>query len=132
MFGQIRYHIVILLILTLTGLSIGCAGTSPEVEVDDEHGVTSTLVITNLSYGSISEVYFGPSSEPSWGENLLPVEQIPVGEMFKISGISDGDWDLRLVDNTGAFRQFYGESFEGGEYYVDIGPSGWYYMSASR
>ena len=132
MFGQIRYHIVILLFVTATGLSIGCAGTASEVSVNDEFGDTSTLVITNLSYSSISEVYFGPSSETTWGTNLLPIEQIEVGDTFKISGIADGSWDLRLVDNTGAFRQLYGESFEGGEYYVDVGPSGWYYQSASR
>jgi hypothetical protein len=81
-------------IALLAGLAlVGCAS-------DDGGGLVSTLTIDNDSSYTIIEINLSPTTQVSWGPDLLGGDVLAPGEVFEVSGISCDTYDIRIVDDT--------------------------------
>jgi hypothetical protein len=54
--------------------------------------------VENQSSGEIHEIYFSPSDEESWGEDYLGEDVLESGMPLSLTGVSPGEWDIRLGD----------------------------------
>lgn len=61
----------------------------------------STVQMVNNSGWELHEIYFSPASQDEWGDDHLGDEVLEQGDSLTISGVSDGKWDIRLVDEDG-------------------------------
>jgi hypothetical protein len=109
---------------------VGCGGTSSPsmVSTQDPTGVGPAMMeVNNLSAESIYYIYMSPSAQSTWGTDLLDSSVLYVGSTFTITSITAGYWDIRVVDSSGNYKEFYNNYFEaGGYYWVDVTSDGWY------
>lgn len=61
----------------------------------------STIQMVNNSGWELHEIYFSPASQDEWGDDYLGDEVLEQGDSLTISGVNDGKWDIRLVDEDG-------------------------------
>lgn len=54
--------------------------------------------VENQSSWEIHEIYFSPSDEDDWGEDHLGDHVLESGMTLSLTGVSPGEWDIRLVD----------------------------------
>ncbi|MFT0533700.1 hypothetical protein ACMHYJ_12870 [Castellaniella hirudinis] len=55
----------------------------------------------NQSSWEIHEIYFSPASQKSWGEDHLGEDILEKGDSLTLSGVDNGVWDVRVVDEDG-------------------------------
>jgi hypothetical protein len=54
--------------------------------------------VENQSSWEIHEIYFSPSDEENWGEDHLGEHVLESGMTLSLTGVTPGEWDIRLVD----------------------------------
>lgn len=59
------------------------------------------VIFVNKSSWNIHEVYFGPSSQKSWGEDRLGNEILENGDTLTLTDVGRGKWDVLLIDEDG-------------------------------
>lgn len=80
----------------------------------------------NASNEPIHHVYMSPSSDSMWGTDHLRGEFLSVGGTLTLSGIGQGEWDIRVVDSSGNFKEWYRQVISpGGQYSLEIDHTGW-------
>jgi hypothetical protein len=62
----------------------------------------TSLTIYNDSSYAIQEIYLSPSDSSSWGRDLLGRTILYPGDSVIIDLVKCGDYDVRLIDETGA------------------------------
>lgn len=87
---------------------------------------TATLAITNSSNEGIFFVYLSPSSDSSWGTDRLGNDVLHRGGTLTLSNIPPGQWDLRVVDASGNYKEWFRQEFNsGGSYTLSVDGSNW-------
>jgi hypothetical protein len=76
----------------LAGLVLAACGTT------DEGSLDSTLTIDNNSSYTLIEIYLSPTSNVSWGSDLLGSNVLEPGDAYEVSGIECATYDIRIVD----------------------------------
>jgi hypothetical protein len=59
------------------------------------------LIVNNKSEYDIHELYVSKSKSSKWGPDQLRKETIDAGEKFTLHDISEGTYDLKVVDEDG-------------------------------
>jgi hypothetical protein len=59
------------------------------------------LVIVNKSKYDIHELYVSKSKSSKWGADQLRKQTIDAGEKFTLRDLSEGTYDLKVVDEDG-------------------------------
>lgn len=89
------------------GGSGGGGGSQPE----------GSLVVSNDSSYTVSELYVSPVDSSSWGPNQLGDAAIAPGGVFTLSGIPAGDYDLLAEETAGGYWDRWDVTIPaGGEY----------------
>ena len=79
----------------------GCSSGDDSSSSSGSSSSTTSVYVINETSGTITEVYFSPTSEDTWGSNQLGSSTLSSGATFKMTGVPcPDDYDLRLV-NTG-------------------------------
>jgi hypothetical protein len=110
--------------LVFVGLGLlvmtGCPGSSsPQIrELQPATGVgPATMEIVNASNEQILFVFMSPASEDFWGADLLGADVLQIGQTFILTNIEAGSWDIRFVDYSGNYKEYYDVDFDAGGYY---------------
>ncbi len=61
----------------------------------------ATVKVINQSDWSINHLFLSPADEESWGPDWLGEDVMEKGDSMKLTGISCGDYDIRVVDEDG-------------------------------
>lgn len=61
----------------------------------------ANVVFLNQSSWEIHEIYFSKAKQRSWGEDHLAKEVLQKGDTLTLSGVTNGNWDVMLVDEDG-------------------------------
>jgi hypothetical protein len=86
----------------------------------------ASLVISNASAEQIYYIHMSPSTDPSWGPDLLGQDTLPVGATFTSTGVSPGEWDVAVFDESGNCKIFMQEWFEANtQYTLDVDAYEW-------
>jgi hypothetical protein len=86
----------------------------------------ATLQIANMSNESIFYIHMSPTAQNTWGPDLLGSQVLQRGQVFTVSNIAAGYWDVRVVDRSGNRKEWYNQFFEaGGSYQVQVDADGW-------
>ena len=103
-------------------------GGGPSVARGEPTGVDSaTVYVNNLSNETIYYVYMSPSSQNTWGPDLLGSEVLPIGGSHMLYNIGAGYWDVKVVDSSGNTKELYNVYVEaGGIYDWNIDAYDWY------
>ena len=59
------------------------------------------FTVSNKSKYDIHELYVSKSKSSEWGPDQLRKNTIDAGNKFTLHGVTDGTWDLKLVDEDG-------------------------------
>jgi hypothetical protein len=59
------------------------------------------LTVNNKSKYDIHELYVSKSKSSEWGPDQLRKDTIDAGKKFTLRNVSDGTWDLKVVDEDG-------------------------------
>ena len=113
--------------LSMTMAACNKSGTSAgPVQAQGPAVGASELILTNNSAEPIFYIHMSPSSDTTWGEDLLGSSVLHVGEQFRISGITPGLWDIRVVDSSGNYKELRQQTIgSGGSYSLEIDSFGW-------
>jgi len=63
--------------------------------------LAAKVEFVNKSSWEIHEIYFSPASQKDWGEDYLSDEVLEKGDSLTLSDVSEGDWDVLVVDEDG-------------------------------
>ncbi len=108
-----------LMTFALFGTACGGGGggtttaSQPSGQVSGSEGV---LQMRNTSNTDIFYIHMSPTSQSTWGPDLLGREVLSVGQIFTIQGISPGSWDIRVVDSNGLRKEVYNVQFSPGQH----------------
>jgi len=80
------------------------AGKTKKLRIYPDAGIAS--IWNNSSSFYIEELYLSPSSSSNWGDNLIPYTSIDPGETDDWK-VSEGYWDVQLVDDWGDVFESY-------------------------
>lgn len=72
------------------------AGEEASIDIEADGGA---VVVSNVSYSAISQVYLVPYTATTWGTNLVSGNPIAVGST-RTWTVSPGYWDIKLVNST--------------------------------
>ena len=61
----------------------------------------ATVKIINQSKWEIHHIYFGSTSDDTWGDDYLGEEVLTKGDSLTLSEIECGDYDIKVVDEDG-------------------------------
>jgi len=113
--------------LPLAGCGGGGGGGAQSTVVAQPTGSgPATLRIANVSNEAIYYIHMSPTSQNTWGPDLLGNQVLQRGQVFTISNIGPGYWDVRVVDRSGNRKEWYNQFFEaGGSYEVQVDADGW-------
>lgn len=75
------------------------AGSTTREKVSDYYDAAGLEVINDSNAFSITQVYISPTTDTHWGENKLS-DRIRPGSS-RLWNLSDGKWDILVVDNWG-------------------------------
>ena len=64
-------------------------------------GDKATVKIINQSKWEIHHIYFGSSSDETWGDDYLGEDVLAKGDSLTLSEIECGDYDIKVVDEDG-------------------------------
>ena len=105
-----------------------CFGGGPSVTRSEPTGVgPATVYVNNLSNEAIYYIYMSPTSQDTWGPDLLGSNVLAVGQYFMLTGIGEGSWDVKVVDSSGNTKELYDVWVgAGGEYDWNIDAYDWY------
>ncbi len=86
----------------------------------------ATMQIINSSNETIYYVYMSPVSQSTWGPDLLGSRVLQQGQMFTLSNLQPGQWDLRVVDASGNYKEWRNQRLDpGGTYTLQVSSGGW-------
>lgn len=87
---------------------------------------TVTVIINNISAEPIHYIYMSPSTQDTWGDDLLGQSTVlNVGEQFTITGVVPGQWDIKVQDASGNCKILMQQSLTDGAYTLDVTSSDW-------
>ena len=114
------------LLLVASGCPVYYTQPQPQPQPPVVTGPPASLVITNLSAEPVYYIHMSPSASSSWGQDLLGQDVLGVGSSFTITGVTSGQWDVAVFDQTGNCKIFYQEWFDPGtEYTLDVDAYEW-------
>lgn len=64
-------------------------------------GEKGSVKIINQSKWEIHHIYFGSTSERTWGDDYLGEEVLSKGDSLTLTGVECGDYDIKVVDEDG-------------------------------
>ena len=64
-------------------------------------GEKGTVKIVNQSKWEIHHIYFGSTSERTWGDDYLGEDVLAKGDSLTLTDIECGDYDIKVVDEDG-------------------------------
>lgn len=128
-----RNSILMSLFLALFAMlmTTACGGKQSSSQASNTaHGAAtaagSELILINNSAEPVFFIVMSQSSEPEFGPDLLGENVLPVGGSFRITGITAGLWDIRVMDSSGNKKDFYRQTFDGRTaYQLEIDSYGW-------
>jgi hypothetical protein len=89
-------------------------------------GSPATLIISNTSAEDVHYIHMSPSTDTSWGPDLLGADVLPIGASFTISGVVAGQWDVAVYDASGNCKLFMQQWFDANtQYTLDVSTDGW-------
>ncbi len=102
-------------------------GTTPHATLQAPTPVgPASLQIVNRSNEPIYYIYMSPTSQSTWGADLLGSQVLHVGQSFTISNIGAGGWDIRVVDRSQNYKEWRNAYLEaGGVYSIDVSSENW-------
>lgn len=65
---------------------------------EDEGSLDSKLTIENASSYTFIEINLSPTSQVSWGQDLLGADVMEPGDVLEASGIECDTYDIRVID----------------------------------
>jgi len=87
---------------------------------------TAQVVIVNQSNETIFRIFMSPSNVRSWGPDQLGSNVLLRGNSFRLTSITPGRWDIRIVDRSGNWKEFRRQQLRGGRVYtLRVNSSGW-------
>lgn len=87
-------------------LLAACGGGGASVTRSEATGVgPATVYVNNTSNESFYYIYMSPTSQSTWGPDLLGSSTLSVGQSFMISNIGEGYWDIKVVDSSGNTKE---------------------------
>ena len=63
--------------------------------------LANKVVFVNQSSWDITHIYFSPSNAKKWGKDHLKNEILEQGDSLTLTGVSKGQWDVRVIDEDG-------------------------------
>lgn len=121
---------LLLAFLLMFGLVFGAAcgggsqGRTGQTQPSTSGG--SELLVINSSAEPIFYIYMSPSAQTTWGPDLLGSEVLMIGQTFTITGLTPGAWDIRVVDQSGNYKEFYNQRIGAGQVYtLEVTSTGW-------
>lgn len=109
-------------------LTTGCAAPTPMRTSGQSQAGTTTamIVITNASREPVHQVYMSSSSQSTWGRDHLGGRILAVGASLTLTDLAPGQWDIRVVDSSGNYKEWYRQTLRpGGEYALSVDGEGW-------
>jgi hypothetical protein len=89
-------------------------------------GAPATLIISNISAEDVHYIHMSPSTDTSWGPDLLGADVLPISASFTISGVVAGQWDVAVYDASGNCKLFMQQWFDANtQYTLDVSSDGW-------
>jgi len=127
MTSTVRTRLLVALAFTFVTVLAGCgAGGSAHTQSEPTGVGPATLALNNLSNETVYQVFMSPTAQNTWGPDLLGAHVLHVGQAFTLSNITPGTWDIRVVDASGNYKQWFGEYLgAGGSYRIDVSSGGW-------
>ncbi len=103
--------------------TVACGASSSSSTRTEPTGVgPATVYINNQSAESIYYIHMSPSSQSTWGSDLLGSNVLLPGQSWMLTNISEGYWDVRVVDASGNAKELYNEWVGAGgvyDWYID-------------
>lgn len=85
-----------------------------------------TVRIENASNETVYYIYMSPTSQSTWGPDLLGSNVLNVGQAFTLSNIQPGVWDIRVVDQSRNYKEWRQVNIQaGGGYTLTVSGGGW-------
>lgn len=109
--------------------SIACggapSGSARELSPPTGQG-PATVNVINSSNEAIHYIHMSPSAQDTWGSDLLGANVLMPGQSILLTGVGQGNWDIRLVDGSGNVKEYYGEWVAaGGAYELIVDSYNW-------
>ena len=79
------------LLAILAAAAVAACGT-------EDPDTSSSLMIDNDSSYTLIEINLSPTTQVSWGADLLGNDVLEPGDVLELSGIECGSYDIRVVD----------------------------------
>lgn len=103
-------------------LTVACGSSSSSTRTAATGVGPGTVYINNQSAESIYYIHMSPSSQDTWGADLLGSNVLLPGQYTMLSNIGEGYWDVRVVDSSGNVKELYNEWVGAGgvyDWYID-------------
>ena len=114
------------LLLIASGCPVYVQGPGPQTTGPVSTGAPATLIISNISAEDVHYIHMSPSTDTSWGPDLLGADVLPIGASFTISGVVAGQWDVAVYDASGNCKLFMQQWFDANtQYTLDVSSDGW-------
>lgn len=101
---------------TACGGGSASSGTTAGQPAGQVSGGAGVLRMQNNSNSDIYYIHMSPTSQSTWGPDLLGRDVLQRGQVFVIQGISPGNWDVRVVDRDGLRKEVYDVYFAPGQH----------------
>ena len=88
----------------------------------NQPGDPASVLIDNQSGANVDAVFITPSTNPSWGSNLLGGDIIPDGQTYLFSGFSPDTYDIRVELDVALYAEKYGIGLSSGATYTWVLP----------
>ena len=92
-------------------------------------GVTGAVQVTvvNASSETIFRIFMSPSRQRTWGPDHLGSNVLARGASYRLSNVSPGRWDIRIVDRSGNYKEYRNQNFRAGRSYtLRVNAQGWH------
>jgi hypothetical protein len=129
-----RRSVVGFLALAVSMFSAGCFGSggggagstsATTLQAATGYGPASVQMV-NSSNEAIYYIHMSPTSQSTWGPDLLGNQVLQRGQSFNIGNIGAGNWDIRVVDQSRNYKEWRNVYIEpGGSYQIVVSAGGW-------
>lgn len=108
-------------LITLTACASGGGG-----RMESAGRGTAEVVIVNGSNETIFRIFMSPTRQSTWGPDQLGSGVLARGNSFRLTNITPGRWDIRIVDRSGNTKEFRNQNLRSGRVYtLNVNSSGW-------
>jgi hypothetical protein len=108
-------------LVTLTACASGGGG-----RMESGGRRTAEVVVINNSNETIFRIFMSPTRQRTWGPDQLGSGVLARGNSFRLTNITPGRWDIRIVDRSGNSKEFRNQNLRGGRSYtLNVNSSGW-------